>query len=73
MPVKQSPTLPRPGLLRRQIGIALLVKLILLIGLWFLLFRWHGKPVPADMNQLFAVPAATDFSSQSIKESRDVR
>ena len=39
MPVKQSPTLPRPGLLRRQIGIALLVKLILLIGLWFMAKR----------------------------------
>ena len=66
--------LPKPGLLRWEIGIALLIKIILLIGLWFLLFRWHGKPQQPDISGLFSAPAVTrDYSSQPVKESSNVR
>lgn len=72
--------LPRPGLLRWEIGIALLIKIILLIGLWFLIFHWGGKPPTEkpDIAQRFSLPAkqssiTPSLLSQSYKESRHVR
>lgn len=70
--------LPNPGLLRWEIAIALIVKIMLLVGLWFLIFRWMDKPaVKADVAAHFNLPAAnaavTDFSSQPPKESSHVR
>ncbi|MEF3076274.1 cytochrome oxidase putative small subunit CydP [Methylobacter sp. Wu1] len=72
--------LPRPGLLRWEIGIALLIKIILLMGLWFLIFRWEGKPSTGkpDIAQRFSLPAkqssiTPSLSSQSYKEFRHVR
>lgn len=76
---KTNPALPRPGLLRWEIGIALVIKILLLTGLWFLIFRWEGQPSPKpDIAQRFALPADKPsvnpgFSSQSYKESSHVR
>ncbi len=65
-----STALPKPSLLRWEIGVALLIKIVLLTGLWFLIFRWQDKP-PAkpDMAQHFSLPATpsptvSNFSSQ---------
>lgn len=71
--------IPKSGLLRWEIAIALLVKIILLTGLWFLIFRWPDQPVAKpDIAERFALPALQnpinpDFSSQPSKESRHVR
>ncbi|MGR8929336.1 MAG: cytochrome oxidase putative small subunit CydP [Gammaproteobacteria bacterium] len=65
-----KPTLPKPNLLRREITAALFVKLILLIGLWFMLFRWLQQPTTqTDIAEHFALPASrspalSDFSSK---------
>ncbi|MGY6277090.1 cytochrome oxidase putative small subunit CydP [Methylomonas sp. MgM2] len=65
-----KPTLPKPGLLRREICFALFIKLILLIGLWFLIFRWQEQPaVKPDMAKHFALSPSqsssrSDFSTQ---------
>jgi hypothetical protein len=70
------PELPKPNRLRWEIGIALLIKVLLLIGLWFLIFRWIGKPDgKPDIAAHFNLPAAAanDFSSQSTQESRHDR
>jgi len=75
----QHTPLPKPGLLRWEIGIALLIKILLLIGLWFLIFRWMDKPNgKPDIAEHFALPAEypqgnPEFSSQSTQESRHVR
>ncbi|MGZ8184641.1 MAG: hypothetical protein ACXWT1_22085 [Methylobacter sp.] len=72
-------TLLKPGLLRWEIGIALLIKIILLTGLWFLIFRWQGKPVAKpDIASHFALPAEQTpinpaFPSQPVKEFRHDR
>lgn len=74
-----EPALSKTNLLRWEIGIALLIKILLLIGLWFLIFRWMDKPVSKpDIATHFALPAAQpqinpDFSSQLTTESRHVR
>lgn len=74
-----NPLLPRPGLLRWEIGIALLIKVILLTGLWFLIFRWQDRPInKPDIAAHLAMPATQtpanpDFSSHSVKEPRHVR
>ncbi len=71
--------LPRPGLLRWEIGIALLIKIILLAGLWFLIFRWQDRPTSKpDIAAHLVMPTAPahvtrDFSSQPVKELRHVR
>lgn len=74
------PVLPKAGLLGWEISAALLIKVVLLTGLWFLLFRWQDRPASKpDMAAHFALPSAkpaapADFSSQiSIKESTHVR
>lgn len=72
----QHPALPKPNRLRWEIGIALLIKILLLLGLWFLIFRWMDKPAAKpDIAEHFDLPAAasSDFSSQSTKESRHDR
>ena len=66
--------LPGSSLLRWEIAAALLVKIVLLIGLWFLIFRWQDRPAgKPDMAEHFALSPAkvvmsSDFSSQSIKK-----
>ncbi len=66
----ERPTLPQPALLRWEISFALLIKVLLLIGLWFLIFRWQDRPADKpDMARHFALPASdstpvSDFSSQ---------
>ncbi|WKJ92359.1 hypothetical protein QZJ86_09505 [Methylomonas montana] len=75
----QHTPLPKSSLLRWEIGIAMLIKILLLIGLWFLIFRWMDKPTSKpDIAEHFALPAAqpqsnSAFSSQSTQESRHVR
>ena len=77
--ITKSVALPKSGLLRWEIGIALLIKVALLTGLWFLIFRWSGKPVTKpDIAAHFMTPntpiqISPDFSSQPVKESRHVR
>ena len=62
-----------------EIGIALIIKVLLLTGLWFLLFRWPGQPVSKPDIAAHFVPAIpqtqtiADFSSQPVKEFRHVR
>ena len=73
-----EPALPKPSLLRWEIGVALLIKILLLTGLWFLIFRWQDRPdSKPDIADHFALPAVQtsnpDFSSQPQKESRHVR
>ncbi len=67
--------LPKSSLLRWEIGIALLIKVVLLVGLWFLIFRWLDRPASKpDIAEHFAPPVVTtDFSSQPQKESSHVR
>jgi hypothetical protein len=74
-----EPVLPKSSLLRWEIGFAMLIKILLLVGLWFLIFRWMDKPNDKpDIAEHFALPAAQpqsnpEFSSQLTKESRHVR
>lgn len=50
-------TVPRSGLLRWEIGIALLIKAFFLTGLWFLIFRWPDKPaIKPDIASHFVQP-----------------
>ena len=48
----------KPGTLRFEITLALLIKLLLLTGLWFLVFRWPGRPPAprADIAERFQLP-----------------
>ncbi len=68
-------SITKPGLLRWEIGIALLIKIVLLVGLWFLIFRWQDKPsTKPDIAAHFALPAVqADYSSQPQKEPHHVR
>jgi hypothetical protein len=52
---------PRTGTLRFEITAALLIKVMLLIGLWFLIFRYGGKPPDPqpDIAEHFRLPAAS--------------
>ncbi|WP_446809185.1 hypothetical protein ACH50O_22875 (plasmid) [Methylomonas sp. 2BW1-5-20] len=74
-----EPVIPKSSQLRWEIGFALLIKILLLIGLWFLIFRWMDKPATKpNIAEHFALPAAQqpgnpDFSSQLNQESRHVR
>lgn len=56
---------PTPtSLLRWEIGFALLIKALLLIGLWFLIFRWMDKPASKpDVAAHFALPTAQKTAS----------
>ena len=73
-----EPVIPKPSLLRWEIGFAMLIKILLLIGLWFLIFRWMDKPsTKPDIAEHFALPAVPasnpDISSQPTQESHHVR
>ena len=63
------------GGLRLEIGIAMLIKILLLTGLWFLIFRWQDRPASKpDIAAHFALPSATQtISSSQPKESDHVR
>ena len=68
-------SLPKVHRLRWEITTALLIKIVLLIGLWFLIFRWMNRPLSKpDIAEHFALPAAvsTDFY-QPNQEPRHVR
>jgi hypothetical protein len=58
----------KPGRLRWEIAVAMLIKIVLLFGLWFLIFRWQDRPASKpDVAEHFALPgshATADFSSQ---------
>lgn len=74
-----QPAIPKPTLLRWEIGAAILIKILLLLGLWLLIFRWMDKPAgKPDIAAHFALPVdqtlpSPDLSSQSTQESRHVR
>jgi hypothetical protein len=54
-----KPTLPKPYTLRWEITAALFVKLILLTGLWFMIFHWLQQPAEKpDIATHFALPAS---------------
>lgn len=77
-PTPLESQLPKLSLLRWEIAVALLIKILLLTGLWFLIFRWQDRPVSKpDIADHFALPALQpsnpDFSSQPQQESRHVR
>lgn len=56
--------LAKPNSLRWEISAALLLKILLLTGLWWLLFHWQDRPaVKPDIAVHFALPV-----SPSIKE-----
>ena len=70
--------IPKLSLLRWEIGFVMLIKILLLLGLWFLIFRWMDKPTTKpDIAEHFALPIAQThtpvFSSQPNQESRHVR
>jgi len=71
--LKPFPLIPKLSQLRWEISIALLIKLLLLIGLWWLLFRWPARTEQPDIAARFALPATNSISVQPVKESRDVR
>jgi hypothetical protein len=73
------PTLPPVGLLRKQISLALCLKVLLLTGLWFLLFRWPERPQSkSDIASHFSLttrqtPETTDSAILAAKEKPNVR
>lgn len=71
----KPPNLAPAQRLRWEIGAALLLKVLLLFGLWFLIFRWQERPAgKPDIAAHLALPAAAQpFSSQPTKESDHVR
>ncbi|WP_150046504.1 MULTISPECIES: hypothetical protein [Methylomonas] len=49
-----------------EIGVALSLKILLLIGLWFLLFRWLGQPLQQiDITRHFAPKDQATISAPS--------
>ncbi len=66
--------LPKANLLRWEISVALLIKVVLLVGLWLLIFRWPDRPAgKPDIAEHFALPAQSTASSQSNQEVNHVR
>jgi hypothetical protein len=63
-----TPKLPKAGQLRWEIGFALLIKILLLIGLWLLIFRWMDKPTakPDIAEHLFKTTILIPKTTQSI-------
>jgi len=71
---------PPPNRFAWEIGLALSLKIVLLVGLWFLLFRWLGRPgqqtditrhfAPKDQAIVSAPPLPLNFEN---KENRHVR
>lgn len=63
--MRKPQMLPKPGLLRWEIGVALAIKLILLMGLWWLLFHWQNRlDAQQDIAAHLALPADNVVSSQ---------
>jgi len=62
--------IPPSGLLRWEITFALLIKILFLVGLWWLIFRWQERPIhKPDIATHFALPTAlANVSSQAQKE-----
>lgn len=61
------PVLPKASLLRWEIGFALLVKVLFLIGLWFLIFRWMDRPVGhPDVAAHFSLPSTQTADPSAI-------
>ena len=59
--------------LSREIAAALLVKLVLLWGLWYLAFH-HGKPASKpDIAEIFRPPQAQGLPLQSQENFYDIR
>lgn len=59
--------IPKSSLLRWEIGLALLIKILLLTALWFLIFRWQDRPsTKPDMANHFALPAAQTAKSSHL-------
>ncbi len=55
----QDSLIAKPNILRWEIAVALAIKLILLVGLWFIIFRWQDRPATKpDIAAHFALPAA---------------
>ncbi|WP_347988840.1 hypothetical protein [Methylomonas sp. AM2-LC] len=77
--VSKSVSVPKTSLYRWEIGVALIIKVIFLTGLWFLIFRWPDKPVhkpdiAVHFMQSNSQPQVDpDFSSQSKKETHHDR
>ena len=67
--------IPKSNRLRWEISLALLLKIVLLTGLWLLIFRWYRQPDHStDIATHLALPAQAITSiSQSPKESNHVR
>lgn len=71
--------IPKSGLLRWELSLALVVKVLLLLGLWFLIFRWSGRPVDKPdiaahfMQQSTPLPAQPEALFQSQQELNHVR
>jgi hypothetical protein len=67
--------LPGVGLFKWEIGIALLIKIMLLTGLWFLIFASPNKPVAKSeiaahfLTPVSDAPVKPVYSSQSQQES----
>lgn len=63
------------GPLRRKIGIAMLIKILLLTGLWLLIFRWQDRPASTpDIASHFAMPGPSPaLSLPQPKKSKHVR
>lgn len=61
----------KPGTLRFEITLALLVKVLLLTGLWFLVFRWHGgSSAPrADIAERFQLPGSLSRTGNAAPSS----
>lgn len=60
---------------RWEIGVALLLKVILLTGLWFLIFRWQARPsTKPDIAAHFALPAGqVEFPIQPLQPHKESR
>ena len=52
--------LPRSGLLRWEIGLALLIKILFLTGLWFFFFQAPVQPRP-DIGEFFGLPTRAEL------------
>ena len=74
--MRKPPITSPPDLLGKEIGIALIIKVILLICLWFLIYHWSTPSIKPDIAQQFALPnihVTADTSAHTTKETLHVR